>query len=108
MQCIPLRQSSATADATTHALTQTVIALFFFCMCSCRFGSRARGLKNTVAVHVRLNAEVLQQQLEKAKAQVGNPATGRRQCTLRSRVFVGVSSWLPACSVHVKLHLART
>lgn len=36
-----------------------------------RFGSRARGLKNTVAVHVRLNAEVLQQQLEKARAQVG-------------------------------------
>jgi len=38
--------------------------------CCCRFGSRARGLKNTVAVHVRLNPEVLQQQLEKARAQV--------------------------------------
>jgi hypothetical protein len=37
----------------------------------CRFGSRARGLKNTVAVHVRLNADVLQQQLEKARAEVG-------------------------------------
>jgi hypothetical protein len=47
-------------------------------VCPYRFGSRARGLKNTVAVHVRLNAEVLQQQLEKAKAQVGSSANGDR------------------------------
>lgn len=35
-----------------------------------RFGTRARGMKNTVAANVRLDARVLQQQLEAARAEV--------------------------------------
>lgn len=35
-----------------------------------RFGTRARGIKNKVAVNTRLSPEVLQQQLAKANAQV--------------------------------------
>jgi hypothetical protein len=47
----------------------------YACVClHRRFGSRARGLKNTVAVNVRLDPRVLQQQLDKARAQVREAA----------------------------------
>jgi hypothetical protein len=36
----------------------------------CRFGTRARGIKNKVAVNTRLSPELLQQQLAKANARV--------------------------------------
>jgi hypothetical protein len=41
---------------------------------SLRFGSRALGVKNTVAVNRRLSPEALQQQLAQARAEVGVPA----------------------------------
>jgi hypothetical protein len=43
---------------------------------SLRFGSRALGIKNAVAVNRRLSPEALQRQLDEARAQVGRP-TGR-------------------------------
>jgi hypothetical protein len=46
----------------------------------CRFGTRARGIKNKVAVNTRLSPELLQQQLTKANARVSMCSTHAAAC----------------------------
>jgi hypothetical protein len=50
-------------------------------MLSCRFGTRARGIKNKVAVNTRLSPELLQQQLTKANARVSMRSRHAAACS---------------------------